>query len=98
LRAAGATRRQKARRYARALPRSELAVDDPLVVVAVPTPARRDNFARALASSSAPLRVIAWTPERSPLAALRDALPLASTNSSVPDDPTALAPPPAPHA
>jgi hypothetical protein len=98
LRAAGATRRQKARRYARALPRSELAVDDPLVVVAVPTPARRDNLARALASSSAPLRVIAWTPERSPLAALRDALPLASTNSSVPDDPTALAPPPAPHA
>jgi Replication-relaxation len=90
--------RQKARRYARALPRSELAADDPLVVVAAPTPARRDNLARALASSSAPLRVITWTPERSPLAALREALPLASTNSSVPDDATDLAPPPAPHA
>jgi len=90
--------RQKARRYARALPRSELSVDDPVVVVAVPTPARRDNLARALAGSSAPLRVITWTAERSPLAALREALPLASTNHSVPDDATDLAPPPAPHA
>jgi hypothetical protein len=90
--------RQKARRYARALPRSELSVDDPVVVVAVPTPARRDNLARALAGSSAPLRVITWTTERSPLAALREALPLASTNLSVANDPTDLAPPPAPHA
>jgi len=90
--------RQKARRYARALPRSELSVDDPVVVVAVPTPARRNNLARALASSSAPLRVIVWTPERSPLAALREALPPASTNRSIPDDATDLAPPPAPHA
>jgi hypothetical protein len=90
--------RQKARRYARALPRSELAADDPVVVVAAPTPARRDNLARALAESSAPLRVITWTPERSALVAVREALPLARTNRSLPDDPTDLAPPPAPHA
>jgi hypothetical protein len=69
-----------------------------VVVVAVPTPARRDNLARALAGSSASLRVITWTTERSPLAALREALPLASTNHSVPEDATDLAPPPAPHA
>ena len=84
--------RQKARRYARALPRSELATENPVVVVAVPTPARRDNLARTLASGSSLFRVIAWTPERSPLAALRESLPPAHT------DPTAPAPPPAPHA
>lgn len=90
--------RQKARRYTRALPRSELATDDPVVIVAVPSPARRDNLARALAASSSLFRVIAWTPERSPLAALREALPLARTDSVAPDDPNGLAPPPAPHA
>jgi len=90
--------RQKARRYARALPRSELGDDNPVVVVAAPTPTRRDNLARVLATSSVPFRVIVWTPGRSPLAALREVLPLASTNSSALDDPTALAPPPAPHA
>ena len=90
--------RQKARRYARALPRSELAADDPAVVVAAPTPARRDNLARALAESSAPLRVITWTPERSPLATLAEALPLARTHRPIPDHQSDLAPPPAPHA
>ena len=78
---------------------SELATENPVVVVAAPTPARRDNLAHALASSSSPFRVIAWTPERSPLAALREALPLAHTDPSVPQDPpNGLAPPPAPHA
>jgi Replication-relaxation len=90
--------RQKARRYARALPRSELAADDPVVVVAAPTPARRDNLAQALATSSVPLRVVVWTPERPPLAALREALPLAHAHLSITDDESALAPPPAPHA
>jgi Replication-relaxation len=90
--------RQKARRYARALPRSELAADDPVVVVVAPTPARRDNLARALIASSTPLRVAVWTPERSPLTALRDALRLAGTPASVPNDQDDLAPPPAPHA
>jgi Replication-relaxation len=89
--------RQKARRYARALPRSELATEDPLVVVAAPTPARRDNLARAPATSSPPMRIALWTAERSPLAALREALPLAHT-PFVPDGSTDLAPPPAPHA
>jgi len=90
--------RQKARRYARALPRSELTVDDPVVVVAAPTPARRDNLARALAGSSAPIRVAVWTPERSPLAALGEALPLLHAAIPIPDDTIDLAPPPAPHA
>jgi hypothetical protein len=66
--------RQKARRYAKALPRSILADEEPLLLVAVPTPARRDNAAATLTASSLQLRVLVWTPERSPLAALRDAL------------------------
>ena len=66
--------RQKARRYAKALPRSAFVDDEPLLVVAVPTRVRRDGAAAALASSSVPTRVIVWTPEHSPLAALRDAL------------------------
>ena len=63
-----------ARRYAKALPRSAFVDDEPLLVFAVPTRARRDGVAAALASSSVPTRVIVWTPQRSPLAALRDAL------------------------
>ena len=56
------------------------------------------NLARTLAGSSSLFRVIAWTPERSPLAALREALPLPRSDPSVPEDPNGLAPPPAPHA
>jgi len=66
--------RQKARRYARALPRSRLANEQPLVVLAVPTAARRDNLAQALATSGIPLRVIAWTPPAPVLPALAPAL------------------------
>lgn len=66
--------RQKARRYTKALPRSAFADDEPMLVVAVPTQARRDGAAAALASSTVPLRVVVWTPQRSPLAALRDLL------------------------
>ncbi|MGH2845117.1 MAG: hypothetical protein ACRDL0_03690, partial [Thermoleophilaceae bacterium] len=72
-----------------------------------PTPARRDSLARALAASSAPIRVTVWTPERSALEALADVLPArprasgrppAEKEISDPDHPTDLAPPPAPHA
>jgi Replication-relaxation len=66
--------RQKARRYQRALPRSILADEEPLLLVAVPSRARRDNAAAALAGSSLPLRVVVWTGERSALAVLRGAL------------------------
>ena len=66
--------RQKARRYQKALPRSILADQQPLLLVAVPTLARRDNAAATLAGSSLPIRVLVWTPERSPLATLREAL------------------------
>ena len=99
--------RQKARRYARALPRSSLAQEAPLIVLAAPTPARRDNLAQALATSSAPIRAVVWTPQRSPLEVLTDALaarprasrpPLASSEIPEPDQPTAPVPPPAPHA
>jgi len=99
--------RQKARRYARALPRSPLSQEAPLIVLAVPTPARRDHLAQALATSSAPIRAVVWTPQRSPLEALTDALaarprasrtPRASAEAPDPDNPTDPAPPPAPHA
>jgi hypothetical protein len=65
--------RQKARRYQKALPRSILADEQPLLLIAVRTPARRDNAAAHLAGSSLPLRVCVWTPQRSPLATLREA-------------------------
>jgi Replication-relaxation len=99
--------RQKARRNSRALPRSPLAQEAPLIVLAVPTPARRDNLAQALATSSAPFRTVVWTPSRSPLEALSDALAArpparrarpVPTEIPEPDNPTAPAPPPAPHA
>jgi len=65
--------RQKARRYQKALPRSILADEQPLLLIPVPTLARRDNAAAQLTASSLPLRVCVWTPERSPLELLRDA-------------------------
>jgi len=86
--------RQKARRYAKALPRSPLADDEPLLVVAVPTQTRRDNLTRSLATSSLQLRVTVWTPGRSPLAALE--LDTHHTPQSASDASTSLAPPPAP--
>lgn len=69
--------RQKARRYARALPRSPLASEQPVVVLAVPTTTRRDNLARTLADSGIPLQVIAWTPPAPVLPALVRALGIA---------------------
>lgn len=99
--------RQEARRYARALPRSPLAQEAPLIVLAAPTPARRDNLAQALATSSAPIRCVVWTPRLSPLESLLDALAArpparcarrVTTEIPEPAKPTDLAPPPAPHA
>jgi hypothetical protein len=66
--------RQKARRYSKALPRSVLADEEPLLLVAVPGQARRDNLARSLATSSLRHRVLVWTRERSALTALQEAL------------------------
>jgi len=65
--------RQKARRYDKALPRSPLADEEPLLLVTVPSQLRRDNAAATLAGSDVPIRVAVWTPERSPLELLRDA-------------------------
>ncbi|MDE3069123.1 MAG: replication-relaxation family protein [Acidobacteriota bacterium] len=87
--------RQKARRYAKALPRSVLADEQPLLLVAVPTPARRDNLAATLASASLAHRVVVWTPQRSPLEALRAALDELNESSSA-NAMTDLAPLPAP--
>ncbi|MDE3130970.1 MAG: replication-relaxation family protein [Acidobacteriota bacterium] len=86
--------RQKARRYAKALPRSVLADEEPLLLVAVPTPARRDNLAAALASASVAHRVLVWTPQHSPLAALAETLDLETT--SLRSHAIDLAPQPAP--
>jgi hypothetical protein len=65
--------RQKARRYQKALPRSILADEQPLLLVTVPSPVRRDNAAAALAGSDLPIKVAVWTPEQSPLATVRAA-------------------------
>jgi len=66
--------RQKLRRYTKALPRSPLGDDDPLVVIAVPTQHRRDNIARTLAGATITHRVIVWTPAHSPLHALSNTI------------------------
>jgi hypothetical protein len=97
--------RHKARRYQKALPRSPLADEQPLILLAVPTPARRDSALRAVAASTAPIQVVVWTPRHSAHAALEEALLAASrrarsrgTNHSTLTIPIDLAPPPAPYA
>ena len=64
--------REKARRYAKALPRSDL---DAFVLLLVPSAARAEHAAAELAASAAPIAVGVWTPARggSPLALVRDA-------------------------
>jgi Replication-relaxation len=74
--------RQKLRRYAKALPRSPLAEQAPLVLIAVPTPARGDRLAHTLAPSTVRHTVVAWTPAHSPLATLRDEVAAASWNAA----------------
>ncbi len=62
--------REKARRYAKALERSDL--DNPLLLLLVPNPGRTERAQAAL--SATPLRAALWTPERgpSPLALVRN--------------------------
>jgi hypothetical protein len=66
--------RQKARRYDKALPRSPLADEEPLLLVTVPSAKRRDNAVATLAGCNLPVRVCVWTPRQSPLDVVRGAL------------------------
>jgi hypothetical protein len=65
--------KEKARRYAKALPRSELR--DPLVLLLLPSSERTGRAAEHLAPSAAPIVARTWSPasEGSVLALLRDA-------------------------
>jgi hypothetical protein len=65
--------KEKSRRYAKALPRSELR--DPLVLLLLPSPERTARAAETVAASAAPVVARTWTPESggSPLALARDA-------------------------
>jgi hypothetical protein len=65
--------KEKARRYAKALPRSELR--DPLVLLLLPSAERTARAAEMAAASAAPIVARTWTPEHdvSPLALVRDA-------------------------
>jgi Replication-relaxation len=65
--------REKARRYAKALPRSDLR--DPVVLLLVPSRVRAERAAETLAASAAPIVPTAWSPGDggSPLARVRDA-------------------------
>ncbi|MGH8722799.1 MAG: replication-relaxation family protein, partial [Burkholderiales bacterium] len=65
--------REKARRYAKALARSELR--DPLVLLLLPSPGRTTRAAETMAASAAPIVARTWTPESgvSPLALVRNA-------------------------
>jgi hypothetical protein len=56
----------KARRYAKALPRSPLRDLDPLIILAVPTAARAAGAARALAQLPAPITPTVWTTHTGP--------------------------------
>ncbi|MGH2985685.1 MAG: replication-relaxation family protein [Solirubrobacterales bacterium] len=64
--------REKGRRYAKALARSDLP--NPLVLLLVPSLGRAEHATGTLAASPAPISVAVWTPEqgRSPLALIRD--------------------------
>lgn len=71
----------KARRYAKAIPRSEL--ERPLVLLLVPSLARAEHARELLAPSPAPIRVAVWTPERgpAPLDLLHDLTPTISART-----------------
>lgn len=62
--------REKATRYAKALPRSTLRDLQPFVILAVPTAARAETATTATAPIQAPFTVAVWSPAatRSPLA------------------------------
>jgi hypothetical protein len=61
--------RQKADRYTRELPRSDLAHQQPLVLLLTPTSQRTAAAAESLGGSSVPIHTATWTPasDRSPL-------------------------------
>lgn len=54
---------EKATRYARAIPRSALRHADPLTLLAVPSAARAQTAAAAIASTGTPIAVVVWTAE-----------------------------------
>lgn len=66
---------EKAQRYARELARSDLAQQQPLVLLLVPSAARAQRAATTLANYPVLLRPVVWTPEAggSPLALIRAA-------------------------
>jgi hypothetical protein len=92
---------EKARRYAKALPRSDFE-QPPLVLIAVPSNARAATLNRALADWPIAISAIVWTPAGSPLAAL-DAIrrsrprPAAASGDRSRSDAPFPGPPPAPH-
>ncbi len=53
--------REKAARYASALPRSTLSEHDPLVILAVPSAARAETATAAIADTAAPITVVVWS-------------------------------------
>ena len=53
--------RNKATRYAKAIPRSTLSDSRPLVILAVPTPARARAASQATADTGAPVTVAVWS-------------------------------------
>jgi Replication-relaxation len=59
--------RDKATRYAQAIPRSVLGASSPVIVLAVPTPARAHAAAEATADTGAPISVAVWGKASSPL-------------------------------
>jgi hypothetical protein len=67
--------REKAERYARALPRSSLAEHRPTVILAVPTAARAETATKAVAHTGAPITVAVWSAAatRSPLEIVAEA-------------------------
>jgi Replication-relaxation len=57
--------REKSERYARAIPRSTLRHTNPLVLLAVPNPARAQHAAAAVACTAAPITVTVWAAQSS---------------------------------
>jgi hypothetical protein len=66
--------RDKARRYAKALARSELADDEPIVVLVVENPTRAAGARSALAGTAVPIAPVLWTPGKPALDAVRAAV------------------------
>jgi hypothetical protein len=57
----------KATRYASAIPRSVLSDTNPLIIIAVPTPARTQAASEAIADTGAPITVTVWNKASSAL-------------------------------